>query len=80
MSAVEITKTKRDLISWINELDDREIIEFLDALKQSVSNKDELSWNSLSDTQKKLIMKGVDDVEKGNVFTSDQFWNLLKNG
>jgi hypothetical protein len=66
------------LIAWINRLSDENSIEFLEGLKRSESNDN--WWNELSDNQQKVAQKGIDDIEKGNVVSSTQFWSELKNG
>ena len=78
MSTAELNKMKLDLIAWINKLSDENMIEFLDGLKRSKSKSD--WWDGLSESQKKMLQNGLDDVENGNVISSDQFWKDLKNG
>lgn len=78
MSTAELNKTKLDLIAWINKLSDENIIEFLDSLKSSSSNDD--WWDELSISQKQLLKNGLEDIDKGNVISSSQFWKTLKNG
>ncbi len=78
MSTAELNKMKLDLIAWINKLSDENLIEFLDGLKRSKSNSD--WWDSLSESQKKMVQNGLDDIEKGDIISSNQFWKELKNG
>jgi len=78
MSTAELNKMKLDLIAWINKLSDENMIEFLDGLKRSKSKSD--WWDGLSESQKKMLQNGLDEVENGNVISSDQFWKDLKNG
>lgn len=78
MSTAELNKKKLDLIDWINRLSDENIIEFLDGLKSSKSKED--WWDELSESQQKMLQNGIDDIEAGNVISSTQFWNGLKNG
>ena len=41
---------------------------------------DLIDWiNQLSDNEQKKIQKGMDDIKKGNVISSAQFWKELKN-
>jgi hypothetical protein len=65
------------LIAWLNRLLDETIIEFLDGLKKSRSKDD--WWDELTEEQQTLIQAGIDDVEKGNVISSIQFWKAIKN-
>jgi hypothetical protein len=78
MSTAELNKIKLDLIAWINKLSDENMIEFLDGLKRSKSKSD--WWDGLSESQKKMLEKGIDDIEKGDVISSEQFWKELGNG
>ena len=78
MSTAELNKKKLDLIEWITRLSDENIIELLDGLKNSQSKAD---WrDELSESQQKMLQNGIDDIEAGNVISSTQFWNGLKNG
>jgi hypothetical protein len=78
MSSAELNQKKLDLIAWINRLSDENIIEFLDGLKRSKSKDD--WWDGLSENQQKMLQNGIDDIENGNVISSTQFWEALKNG
>ena len=77
MSSAELNQKKLDLIAWINRLSDENIIEFLDGLKRSKSKDD--WWDGLSENQQKMLQNGIDDIENGNVISSNQFWEALKN-
>lgn len=78
MSSAELNQKKLDLIAWINRLSDENIIEFLEGLKRSKSKDD--WWDGLSENQQKMLQNGIDDIENGNVISSNQFWEALKNG
>ncbi len=78
MSTAELNQTKLDLIAWINRLSDENMIEFLDGLKRSKSTGD--WWDDLSENQQKMLRNGIYDLESGNVISSSQFWEELKNG
>jgi hypothetical protein len=78
MSVSEIKKTKLDLITWIENLSDINMLTVLDGLRNSRSNKD--WWDDLNDNQKQQINAGLFDAEKGNVHSSEVFWDKLKNG
>jgi hypothetical protein len=77
MSTAELNKKKLDLIAWINRLSDEHVIEFLDALKASDTSAE--WWDDLSISQQQRIKSGMKDIETGNVLSSAQFWNALKN-
>jgi len=78
MSTVEVKKIKNDLIEWINELSDVNLLSFLEGMRQSKTKGDWL--DNLSARQIREIKKGLEDIEKGNVISSADFWKRLKNG
>ena len=77
MSTTDLNKKKLDLIAWINQLSDKNTIEFLDNLKRATSKDD--WWDELSDNEQKNLQKGMEDIENGHVISSAQFWKELKN-
>ena len=77
MQISELNKKKLDLIDWINQLSDKNTIEFLDNLKSATSKDD--WWDELSDNEQKKLQNGMNDIKNGNVISSAQFWKELKN-
>jgi predicted transcriptional regulator len=77
MSVAEIKKTKSNLIAWIEQLSDSNMLMVLDGLRNARSDKD--WWSDLSESQKQHIQEGIDDAENGRVISSAEFWNSLKN-
>lgn len=77
MSTAELNKKKLDLIAWINLLLDETVIEFLDEFKNSKSLQKDW-WYKLSDVEKEQVEKGLEDIEKGKVISSSDFWDKLK--
>ena len=77
MQISELNKKKLDLIDWINQLSDKNTIELLDNLKRATSKDD--WWDELSDNEQKKLQNGMNDIKKGNVISSAQFWKELKN-
>lgn len=77
MSTTGLNKKKLDLIAWINQLSDKNTIEFLDNLKRATSKDD--WWDELSDNEQIKLQNGMNDIKKGNVISSAQFWKELKN-
>jgi len=77
MRISELNKKKLDLIAWINQLSDKNTIEFLDNLKRATSRDD--WWDELSDNEQIKLQNGMNDIKKGNVISSAQFWKELKN-
>ncbi len=78
MSIAEIKQTKSNLIAWIEQLSDTNMLSFLESLKNSKSDND--WWNELSEIQRNYINEGLNDDENGRTVSSAEFWNKLKNG
>jgi hypothetical protein len=78
MITSDIKGTKVNLINWINNLSDPDLLHFLEGLRVSMDNKD--GWNELSTFEKKQILAGLKDAEEGKVIDSQTFWNNLTNG
>lgn len=78
MSVAEIKKTKLDLIAWIEQLSDVNMLTVLDSLRSSKSDND--WWDNLTKNQKQYINEGLNDVENGRVVSSEIFWDKLRNG
>jgi len=78
MSVAEIKKTKLDLIAWIEQLSDVNMLTVLDGLRSSKSDND--WWDNLTENQKQHINEGLNDVENGRVVSSEKFWDKLRNG
>lgn len=57
MSAAELNGIKLDLIAWINQLSDVDVISFFDGLRKSRIKED--WWDELSETQKKANSFGI---------------------
>jgi len=77
MSAAELYKAKLDLIAWINQLSDVNMIEFLESLRTTGNTSD--SWDDLPESHKAEIEKGLKAIENGDVLSSVEFWKKLKN-
>jgi hypothetical protein len=77
MSTAELNEIKLNLISWINQISDADLISFLEGIRNSRSKGD--WWDELSSDQKKIIQNGLKDAEDGKVISSSQFLKKLKN-
>jgi len=77
MRISELNKKKLDLIAWINQLSNKNTIEFLDNLKRATSKDD--WWDELSDNEQIKLQNGINNIKEGNVISSAQFWKELKN-
>ena len=77
MSAAELKQIKLNLVTWINQLSDNELITFLEGVRISTANTD--WWEGLSTDQKKQILSGMKDADEGKVMESKEFWVSLTN-
>jgi len=77
MSTAELNGIKLDLIGWINQLTDADLIQFLDGLRVSREKND--WWEELATLQKKQILAGIKDADEGKLMDSNKFWNRLNN-
>ncbi|MDB5091535.1 MAG: hypothetical protein JWR09_5529 [Mucilaginibacter sp.] len=78
MSVAEIKKTKSNLIAWIEQLSDSNMLTVLDGIRNTKPKKD---WfDNLPESQKQHLTEGLEDEKNGRVVTSDKFWQNLKNG
>ncbi len=77
MTSTDLNKKKLDLIAWINQLSDESLLDFLAGLKKSNSKSD--WWIDLTEDQKQLILKGMEDVDAGKTVSSALFWKKLNN-
>jgi len=57
---------KQELIDWINELEDKEVLHHIKILKESVEGNGDW-WNEISDAEKVGIKRGLEDVKAGRV-------------
>jgi RNA polymerase-binding transcription factor DksA len=78
MSVAEINEAKSNLIAWIEQLSDADMLTFLDGLRASKPTGD--WWDDLSESQKRELNEGIDDAENGRVISSEEFWKNLRNG
>jgi hypothetical protein len=77
MSVAEMEETKSNLIAWIEQLSDADMLAFLDSLRSSKHTED--WWDDLSESQKRHIEEGIDDIENGREISSEEFWKRLKS-
>ena len=77
MSTAELKQIKINLVTWINQLSDNDLINFLEGVRISSANTD--WWEGLSTDQKKQILSGMKDADEGKVMESKEFWESLTN-
>jgi len=78
MSAAEIKETKANLIAWIEGLSDINLLNTLDRFRTTNGGKD--WWDDLSESQKQYLEDGLKEAENGDEYSSEIFWERLKNG
>lgn len=71
MLTAELNGIKLDLIDWISQLSDVDLILFLDGLRISRAQND--WWEELPFAQKKQILAGLKDADEGKLMDSKQF-------
>lgn len=66
------SELKLELINWLTNLKDSNILRALVSIKESSINYD---WaDDLTAQQKKSIQKGIEDIANGRTMTSEDFW------
>jgi hypothetical protein len=78
MSVAEIKQTKMNLIAWIEQLSDTNMLAVLENLKNSKTDGD--WWDELSEVQKQNLNEGLKEAQEGRTVSSAEFWKRLKNG
>ena len=63
---------KLELIAWLAQVKDKQLLESLSQLKESFQSGD--WYSNLSQEQKKSLEKGIQDHKNGKFLTSKQFW------
>ena len=63
---------REEIVEWISTTEDQNLLEALKILKDSSVQGDWL--DTLSDTDKASIEKGVYDSQRGDTLTSTEFW------
>lgn len=77
MSTAELNKIKLNLIAWIHQLSDTDLISLLEGIRSSRSKGD--WWDELSGQQRRIILSGLKDAEASKLISSRTFWKKLKN-
>lgn len=61
---------KIELIEWLIDLDDDEMINYLKVVKESDSHHNDW-WNDLTDEQRTGIERGLKDIDEGKTVSHD---------
>ncbi|SDE61449.1 hypothetical protein [Cellulophaga baltica] len=80
MSTSELNKTKKELVGWIQSLEDDSILGLLSSLKLSSEGKSKDWWQEITESERVNILSGIRDYQQGETMKSSEFWNELSNG
>ena len=76
----ELTDMRKELIKWINSIQDSALLGLLTSVKLSSNNTTTDWWETLTEGDKYNISEGLKDLEAGRTLTSKEFWSGLKDG
>lgn len=62
---------KLELIEWLTQLEDNEIIEYLKVVKDSNASGDDW-WNDLTASQGEGIKRGLSDIDHGRITPNEE--------
>lgn len=63
---------KHELASWLSNMRDKKLLNSLASIKDSEESGD--WYDGLSASQKKSLLRGIEDYKKGRTLTSSEFW------
>ncbi len=67
--------TKKEIVAWIFEPKNKDLLDTLKYLKESSEQGD---WfDNLTEVEKRSVEQGINDHRSGNVLKSDEFWNKV---
>lgn len=78
MKADELNTDRKELINWIKNLDNENLLNFLNTLRVSEKSKSVDWWDNLSKSEIEDINQGLKDVANGDTVSSKEFWNRIK--
>ena len=79
MNTDELNTSRKKLIDWINNIDNANLLNFLNTLRIAEKSKKVDWWNNLTQTEIKDINQGLEDIANGDTFSSEEFWNIIKS-
>ena len=66
---------KLELITWLTGLTDKKLLESLHSIKNSVEAGD--WYDTLTESQKQFLERGIQDHKVGKFVTSKEFWTIF---
>ena len=67
------TEIKQNLHTLIDNVEDENKLEEIMELVDNVVNENTISWDSLSKEERDSIERGLEDIEKGNTISYEEF-------
>lgn len=78
MNNDELNIDRKELINWIKNLDNENLLIFLNTLRISEKTRSLDWWDNLTKLEIKDINQGLEDVANGNTLSSKEFWSKIK--
>ncbi len=69
---------KEELLQWVSSLEDGQVLDLLNSIKNSAQGKEHDWWNDLSDSEKENVEAGIAEEAQGQVLSSSDFWHALR--
>jgi hypothetical protein len=79
MNALEYNSLRRELVEWVKSLKDTSLLNLLATIRNSNQETDKDWWDELTEADQSEILAGLDDIQKGRVVSSEEFWKRLKD-
>ncbi len=73
------SKIKEELTHWIETLNDSHLLNLLNSIKLSEADTKVDWWDELTESQKKNIQLGIEDLNEGRTISSQEFWSELRS-
>ena len=80
MKNEDVAIMKKEIVEWVDSLDNDSMLQFLKSLQLSVAKNDGDWWNELTPAQKQNVEAGMQDLESGRTLSSEEFWKSLNAG
>ncbi len=72
---MDTTNAKKQLKSWIDGLDDKALLSGLLAIKND--SHAYVQWEELPEQARESALRGLQDLQAGRSYSSDQMWTEL---
>ncbi len=75
MNNDELNIDRKELINWIKNLDNENLLIFLNTLRISEKTRSLDWWDNLTKLEIEDINQGLEDVANGDTVSSKEFWS-----